>query len=145
MSVTTEFLEGSCLCGAAAFRVTGPPRFMSHCHCTDCRKAHAAAFATFVTVDRDRVTWIRGFERLGRHTAGSGAIRSFCPGCGSLLAWEKPGDPTLDLPAALFDTPLRLTPRDHLFVRSKVDWFEIADGLPQHSGHRGMAGKDGPG
>ena len=140
MNPPHETYLGSCLCGATRFSVRGPLGTMSHCHCTDCRKAHSAAFATFISMRREHVTWTSGGDQRGRHTAGSGAIRSFCPGCGSLLTWERPGDEEIDLAAALFDTPVEARPRDHLFVRSKVSWYEIQDGLPQHQGHRSRPG-----
>ncbi len=130
--------DGSCLCGEVRYRVAGPFERMTHCHCTDCRKAHAAAFATFVTVSRRRFALLAGEDLLRRHTAASASVRSFCGGCGSILTWEAPRESgTIDVAAATFDTPLERTADHHLFVRSKVPWFEILDGLPQHATLRG--------
>ena len=42
--------RGSCLCGGVAWEADGPFDLMSHCHCSICRKAHGAAFATYVAV-----------------------------------------------------------------------------------------------
>ena len=140
MNPSHETHAGSCLCGATRFCVRGPLGGMSHCHCTDCRKAHSAAFATFVTVRRECVTWIAGGDRLGKHTAESRAIRSFCRGCGSLITWERPGAAEIDVAAALFDTPIEARAKDHLFVRSKVAWYDIQDGLPQYKANRPKPG-----
>jgi hypothetical protein len=35
------------------------------------------------------------------------------------------------VPAATFDTPLPHRPQLHMFVRSRVAWCDIRDGLPQ--------------
>src|SRR5207249_145423 len=41
---------GSCLCGDVAFELV-PGDWMGHCHCSMCRKAHGAAFATHVSTE----------------------------------------------------------------------------------------------
>ena len=41
-------VRGSCLCGDVAWETTGEFDFMSHCHCSRCRKANGAAFSTEV-------------------------------------------------------------------------------------------------
>jgi len=40
--------RASCLCGDVVWELDGPFELMSHCHCSRCRKAHGAAFATYV-------------------------------------------------------------------------------------------------
>ena len=39
--------SGKCLCGAVRFRMRFPSKWVAHCHCTMCRRAHGAAFVTF--------------------------------------------------------------------------------------------------
>ena len=34
--------------------------------------------------------------------------------------------------AGTLDTPLRLKPEYHIFIRSQVPWLDLHDGLPQH-------------
>jgi len=43
-------IRGSCLCGAVAYAVSGPPGSMWHCHCLICLKLSGAAFATYEDV-----------------------------------------------------------------------------------------------
>ena len=40
----TMALRGSCQCGGVKFEITGPLTGVAHCHCSQCRKAHSAAF-----------------------------------------------------------------------------------------------------
>src|SRR5207249_9012133 len=60
MATEEEVHEGSCCCGRVRFRVTGPFGTFSHCHCTDCRKSHGAAFASYIGIARARFTFLEG-------------------------------------------------------------------------------------
>lgn len=78
-------MKGSCLCGAVAYeadRLAGP---IVHCHCTTCRKAHAAAFASTARVAREDFRWTRGAASLGAYESSPGKIRHFCTACGAHL------------------------------------------------------------
>lgn len=125
--------EGSCVCGRVRFRTTGPFGTMSHCHCTDCRKSHGAAFATYIGVAREQFTLSRGAEELAGWTTEVGTSRNFCRTCGSNITCTVKSEPGMVyVAAATFDTPIDRRPEYHIFVRSRVPWYEIRDGLPQH-------------
>src|SRR5690606_8685060 len=77
--------RGSCLCGMVAFvldQFLGPA---DHCHCSMCRKFHGAAYATFVSVERQAFHWVSGQELVSDYMAPNGTVRSFCGRCGSSL------------------------------------------------------------
>src|SRR5262245_62536454 len=88
-----EILEGSCCCGRVTFRLTGPFGSFTHCHCTDCRKSHGAAFATYLGVPRTRFTYLAGEDDVAHHTTGSGTRRGFCRHCGSNLTGTVSDEP----------------------------------------------------
>jgi hypothetical protein len=48
---TSTKVTGSCLCGSVHFEAYGPPRRVTHCHCTMCRRATGAVAGTFTTWD----------------------------------------------------------------------------------------------
>ena len=136
MNDTDAAFEGSCRCGEIRYRAIGPLGRMGHCHCVDCRKAHGAAFATFVDVARERLVMLRGEKKMRRHRARSGSVRAFCSDCGSLLTWERDEDPgTVSVAVGTFDMPPDRAPEYHMFVRSKLPWLEINDGLPQFAAY----------
>ena len=122
---------GSCLCARVRYRATGPFLDMLHCHCSDCRKTHGAAFLTAIGVSRERLTIEADADAVTSYTADSGTRRTFCRACGSKIAVENPSWDAVYVPAATLDTPLPHRPQLHMFVRSKVAWFDILDGLPQ--------------
>ncbi len=59
-------VQGTCLCSGIAWEVSGDFTRMSHCHCSRCRKAHGAAFATFIAASADGFRWLRGRELIQR-------------------------------------------------------------------------------
>ncbi len=124
---------GSCQCQKIRYRVEGEPGSLGHCHCTDCRKMHGAVFATYLEVPRKQFAYLQGEEQLASFRAESGTERGFCRSCGSSLACWNDSEPDLIyLAAGTLDTPLLKKPEYHIWVRSRVPWFEIQDGFPQH-------------
>ena len=133
MTTTDEVYEGSCCCGRVRFRAQGPFGTFSHCHCTDCRKSHGAAFATYIGVRLAQFTFLQGEGEVGSFTTQTGTRRSFCRHCGSTLTGTVTSEPDeLYVAAGTLDTPLRRKPEYHIFIRSKVPWIDLHDGLPQH-------------
>ena len=134
--------EGSCLCGAVRFRATGPSLFCAHCHCAWCRKAHGAAFVTWigwpegsvaVTAAGDALVWFRSSEQ---------SRRAFCSTCGTTLFYAStlcPGE--LHDARALVDGPVDRAPSAHIFTDQRVDWIELHDELPQVGGEKGALAK----
>lgn len=60
------------------------------------------------------------------------ARRGFCSICGSSLFFDIPGEDWIGVSMGAFDgqTGTKLTA--HIFVADKGDYYDIADGLPQH-------------
>ena len=113
--------HASCLCGAVTWHTTGALQFMTHCHCSRCRKAHGAAFATFVGCPSDGLS-VRGTEHIGRWESSPGFFRTFCRRCGSVM----PGDPfegSVFLPVGNFDDDPGVRAIAHIFVASKAPWW----------------------
>src|SRR2546421_872463 len=102
---------------------------MSHCHCSRCRKAHGAAFATTVAAPASALA-LRGGEEVVRwRPPGGGGDRCFCRRCGSVVP-SSSGD-LVFAPAGNFDDDPGVRPGMHMFVASRAPWYEICDGLPR--------------
>jgi hypothetical protein len=126
MSIT----RGSCLCGGIGWEVTGPLEFMSHCHCSRCRKEHGVAFTTFVMAQADAFRLSRGWELAVRYESSPGFFRPFCGRCGSAVPDNEPWQGLVGIPAGTFDDDPGARPLAHIFVASKAPWFEIHGALP---------------
>lgn len=141
METRPEVYEGSCLCGRIRYRARAPLGEMDNCHCTDCRKSHGAAYATYVDASRSRFEVDGGTENLTTFAAASGTKRSFCSTCGAtLFCWVDAEPEIIEIAVATLDTPIADRPRSHTFVRSKVSWLEILDGMPQYPAARPTGG-----
>jgi hypothetical protein len=120
-------LEGHCLCGAIAFRVTARPEGASVCHCGQCRRQSghlwASAFVPGTALE------IAG-EPLW-YAASPKARRGFCGTCGSVLFWKAHDEDTISFALGALVAPTGITLETHIFTADKGDYYEIADGVPQ--------------
>lgn len=131
--------NGSCLCGTVKFSVNATGSDMTHCHCSMCRKAHGALFATFY--DGSELQYVQGEEAITRYESSPGFQRSFCTHCGSPLPDESLVEPGVFVPAGLMDDEPGVSPGSHIFTESKADFYNITDSLPQctHYGDNDMS------
>jgi hypothetical protein len=95
-----------------------------------CRKAHGAAFATYVGAPAEGLRWVSGQDRVARYESSPGFYRPFCSRCGSVVAGD-PAEGRVFLPAGCLDGDPGVRPGAHIFVASKAPWHEIADDLPR--------------
>ena len=115
--------SGSCLCGAVTFQVDLPAKWVAHCHCTRCQRAHGAAFVTWVGVDAT--------SSLRWHVSEQGGRRGFCPTYGSPMFFKSdrwPGE--LHIARALFVEPIDQEPQVHGDFDTHVSWVMLGDKLP---------------
>lgn len=117
--------QGSCLCGAVTYSVTGPMRPVVGCHCTQCRKA-TGHYVAATSASRETVT-VTGPLRW--YQSSDFARRGFCDTCGSQLFWDGPG-PNLSIMAGSLESPTGLTLQGHIFTQTKGDYYTLDDGLP---------------
>jgi len=129
---TPSAVRGQCLCGGVRFTAMLPTRWVAHCHCSFCRRAHGAPFVTWagfaseqVHIDADGLqpTW---------YGSSPGAQRGFCPRCGSPMLFTSmrwPGE--MHVARALIDGPLDRLPAAHVFYERHVDWLDVRDDLPK--------------
>ena len=124
--------KGACLCGQLAFEVTLPSKWVAHCHCSMCQRAHGAAFVTWVGVSDWNFRITRGAEHLSWFRSSSGTQRGFCNQCGASMFFRSsrwPGQTHVTV--ANFTTPLDREPQAHVFWDAHVPWVSLADTLPR--------------
>jgi len=127
-------LRGSCLCGSVRYELRGPLNHVTHCHCSMCRKAHGAAFATYGRVQSGDFVLISGANDIASYQSSPEITRTFCKRCGSTLQFIRSTRPDrFSLALGTLDDDPGVQVLGHIFVGSKAPWFEIADDLPQHA------------
>ena len=130
-----DAIEGGCLCGDVHFRAELPSKWVAHCHCTLCQRAHGAGFVTWVGMEAARSAIADPDARLRWYTSSPGAERGFCSRCGSMLFFRSerwPGE--LHIARALVISGMDRTPQAHEFWDTHVEWvqFDTSDGLPRN-------------
>ena len=125
-------IRGSCLCGAIEYEVEVIPGKIYNCHCSQCRKAHGAAFATQAFAKGETLKFIKGEAYLSEYKEGF-CIRAFCSKCGFRLMNYAP-DKNLYLSVALssVDSDFDGAPIAHAFVGSKASWYQPTDDIPSY-------------
>ena len=123
--------QGSSLCGAVRFAVTGDLPAPDACHCSQCRKASGHFWAStdlprsaVAITGEDNVTWFASSPKVRR---------GFCATCGSTLFWAPIFNQSIAIAMGAFDTPTGTHLGHHIFVADKGDYYHIADGLPQNA------------
>jgi hypothetical protein len=125
-------INGSCLCGAVRYEISGDLRNMTHCHCSMCRKSHGAAFATYAEIELSDIRFTQGNESISRYQSSDSAQRIFCSRCGSNLLFDPKETPNqVWVAVGGLDSDPKERPGVHICVGSKAPWFEITDTLPQ--------------
>jgi len=126
-------IQGHCECGRVRFEADGPIEDFSHCHCSQCRRMHGAAYATFAGVARSGFRYLSGESDLTVYASSDTHDRVFCSVCGSNILVALTGEPDaiyLSMGAIDGDPP---RPRAyHIYVGSKAPWHDINDDLEQH-------------
>lgn len=124
--------HAQCLCGDLKIQVTLPSKWVAHCHCSLCRRAHGAAFVTWVGMEADRCTIDDPHARLCWFASSGEAERGFCTRCGATMLFRSqrwPGE--LHITLAHFTGPVDRAPRLHYYWDDHVAWASVDphDGL----------------
>ena len=133
--------SGSCLCGDIAFVVDGPIEHVDQCHCSMCRKAHGAAFATYGGAAPEDFRMLRGEALVRRYRSSPIGTRLFCPRCGSVVPMKISDKPVAIALGTISQSPAA-RPKSHFFVGSKAPWHDIADDLPRFDEYPASFGFD---
>lgn len=129
---TLQHACGACLCGAIHVEIDLPPKWVAHCHCSQCQRAHGAAFVTWLGVNELAARISDPEQQLQWFASSQAARRGFCRRCGSSLFFTSsrwPGE--LHIVRACFGDPIAQLPMAHVFYDTHVDWFEVRDSLPK--------------
>src|SRR5688572_19533142 len=109
--------EGSCLCGAVTFEVSGALPAPDACHCKNCRK-HSGHYLASADIPRSVVT-IHGEQHVRWYHSSEKVRRGFCATCGSTLFFDpldRQKHDWIAISMGAFDTPTQTQLSRHIFV-----------------------------
>lgn len=120
-------MRGSCLCGQVSYEISGQPRSVVACHCTQCRKTSGHHVAATQVSDLDLA--VEGLEKITWYQSSPTAKRAFCKTCGSQLFWTELGSGKTSVMAGTLDGITGLTLDRQLFEEDKGDYYQLPDVL----------------
>lgn len=118
--------DGGCQCGAVRYKVTAGPGKVNVCFCDMCKRATGAPVPSFVSVARDRVTWV-GTPAVYR--SSDIATRGFCRTCGTPLYYAGDDSTTLGLAAGTANLEAR--PDVVFYFDQHPTWLFTLGSLPR--------------
>lgn len=135
----TELVRGHCLCGAVEIEFKYPAFWAWHDHSEASRRAHGAAYATYVGCWRKNVRVTKGKRAITRfEDEKTDSARTFCSRCGTPVLYEhRRGARMVDMPRALFDIRTGREPRYHRHIEEMRDWIYTGKKLVPLKGYPG--------
>lgn len=124
-----EVRTGRCHCGGVAFEVCASATDVTFCHCRDCRRTTGHIHAS-VGIKEKNLSLVKD-ETLRWYNSTEDIERGFCSVCGGNLFWRSRTKDDLAILAGMFDEPSGLTSKQHIFVASKGDYYDLDDDLPK--------------
>jgi hypothetical protein len=126
-------LEGGCACATLRYRLASQPMFVHCCHCRDCQRQTGSAFVLNALIETDRVILLSGNPEPVPVPTASGRPQAInrCPLC-RVAVWSVYGgvQKLLFVRVGTLDDPTALTPSVHIYVRSKLPWVVLPEGIP---------------
>jgi hypothetical protein len=135
-----ESVAGQCLCGTVQIEIDVPARWAWHDHSSATRRAHGAAYATYVGSWRSRFRVTKGLTKITRfQDEATGTARSFCARCGTPLIYERARSAHMvNIPRALFSSRTGREPRYHIAIQELQDWTYLGEPLVPLKGFPGV-------
>src|SRR5580658_6586879 len=126
-------LEGGCACGAVRYRLASPPMFVHCCHCRDCQRQTGSAFVLNALIETDRVVLLSGDAQASAVPTSSCKPHEIyrCPSC-QVAVWSTYGgvQKLRFVRVGTLDDAAALKPGVHIYVRSKLPWITLPEGVP---------------
>ena len=126
-------ITGRCYCGATTLAATAAPKFVTYCHCSDCKRWTGAPLPAFAGFADEDVTFTPA--RGPKLSVMPGVDRWFCRTCGSPLAARfdyLPGQ--IYLPLGLLDQADALPPQAHAHYGARPPWLHFDDDTAKDAG-----------
>ena len=123
--------SGQCSCGAIGYQLSGEPKVVALCHCSDCRRSAGAPVVAWAMFPEAAMILTKGQPKT-INSSGT-AMRSFCADCGSGLFYRNavvlPG--IVDVQSSTLDDPEALVPIVQIQTAERLNWMKHVHELPE--------------
>lgn len=128
MAPTTR--AGGCFCGAVRYTLSGEPKFVALCHCSDCRRSAGAPMVAWAMFPEEALAVTRGQPKT-INSSGT-TLRGFCADCGTGLFYRNAAVVAgmVDVQTATLDDPEALPPMLQSQLAERLGWMAHIHELP---------------
>jgi hypothetical protein len=132
--------QAECLCRAVRMEIDFPAFWAWHDHSPASRRAHGAAYATYVGSWKSRFRVTAGASNITHfEDAETNTVRHFCSRCGTPVYYERGHSPKMvNIPRALLLTRIGREPRYHIGIEDGPDWAYFGESLGPLKGYPGV-------
>ena len=140
-----EVISGACLCGGVEIETDAPVFWAWHDHSTGSRRAHGAAYATYVGCWKSKVRVAKGEGLLARfEDRERKQVRTFCSRCGTPLMFSRGHSPKMvNIPRALFAGRTGREAKYHVAINELQDWAYLGAPVGPLKGYPGVTVEKG--
>ena len=114
-------ITGGCYCGAIRYGIDDGQYVAADCHCTMCRRIHAAPYVSWLVVPVEQFRYSKGeVTELKSSTTGK---RFYCQACGTHIACTNEKHPEIiDITIGSLDDPEIAPPKVAVFEDTRLSW-----------------------
>ena len=121
---------GGCLCGEFKYQLGHELRNVNNCHCLDCRRASAAPFVTWGSIQAEDFQVMTG--ELKRVNFAN-RVRSFAACCYTPILFQDGEDSQwLDVTIVSLEDPGSYSPSAEIWTKDKLTWIVLNSELPEY-------------
>ena len=115
----TSTLTGGCFCGRVRYEIADEAYLSADCHCSLCRRIHAAPFVRWLVVPADRFRYLG--ETPAELRSSDSGTRYFCPHCGTHVACVTAAHPdVVDVALGSLESPERFPATLEVFTDTRL-------------------------
>jgi hypothetical protein len=126
---------GGCQCGMIRYTLTAKTIVAYACHCLECQKQSASAFALSVPALASDLEVVGPAKEYRRPTqSGAHTICWFCRTCGTRVYHQSLRSlEFVTLKAGTLDDTTAVAPVAHLWVKRKQPWVQLSADVPRYA------------
>ncbi len=114
-------IEGGCFCKRVRYSIDDATYPCANCHCTMCRRLHAAPYVTWLVVPVEHFRYTG--DSPASFVSSSEGTRYFCAHCGTQVACVNKSHPeVIDITVGSLDEPEAVEPTFDVFTDTRLGW-----------------------
>jgi hypothetical protein len=119
----TDMMRGGCFCGAIRYEFDSGDYPAANCHCTMCRRIHAAPFVSWLVVPTPQFRYTAGRPAMLR--SSDRGTRYFCSSCGTHVVCINDAHPDVtDVAVGSLDAPESVSVGFDVHTDTRLPWLK---------------------